>query len=137
MTKENKNITPVPNTVFIAKSLIDGLGIFAKEYLYPGFIIGVSHVKMEKNYLISRIPYSPEPGLTLEFELDYTPPDNLLRTPMGSLLNHDKDCNTRMRDVGNFYVLEVLKDIQPNDEITVDYDACPCGDSKTLTNDKK
>jgi hypothetical protein len=45
------------------------------------------------------------------------------RTPLGRFTNHSKEPNGEMQQVGENYLLVATKDVQTDDEITVDYRA--------------
>jgi len=93
---------PLPDSLTIKQSGINGLGLFAKEGIGQGTNLGMSHVKIE---------------------------DTIIRTPMGGFINHSNDANCvkvelRMTN-GKFayekWNLVVLQDIKEGEELTVRY----------------
>ena len=57
---------PLPNSLTIKISKVDGLGLFAKEGIAQGTNLGMSHIKIA---------------------------DQILRTPLGGFINHANDYN--------------------------------------------
>ena len=57
---------PLPNSLTIKTSKVDGLGLFAKENIGQGTNLGMSHVEIE---------------------------DTIFRTPLGGFINHSGDAN--------------------------------------------
>ena len=92
---------PLPNTLSIGKSDIDGLGLFAVEEIPKGTILGITHVKH------------------LEF------PDGWIRTPLGGFYNHSDRPNcylgTRYLQTTDVKELITLKDLKLGDELTCTY----------------
>ena len=93
---------PLPDSLTIKQSGINGLGLFAKEGIGQGTNLGMSHVKIE---------------------------DTIIRTPMGGFINHSNDANCvkvelRMTN-GKFayekWNLVTLQDIKEGEELTVKY----------------
>ena len=106
---------PLPDSLTIKQSGINGLGLFAKEDLGQGTNLGMSHVKIE---------------------------DTIIRTPLGGFINHSNDANcvkvklllTRQEwnhrsDLPNVdynvdfkkWNLITLQDIKEGEELTVKY----------------
>ena len=93
---------PLPNSLTIKTSKVDGLGLFAKENIGQGTNLGMSHVEIE---------------------------DTIIRTPLGGFINHSGDANCvkvelRMtNDKFNYkkWNLVVLQDIKEGEELTVRY----------------
>ena len=93
---------PLPDTLTIKTSKVDGLGLFAKEGIGQGTNLGLSHVKIE---------------------------DTIIRTPLGGFINHSNDANCvkvelRMTNEKFDYKkwnLVVLQDIKEGEELTVKY----------------
>ena len=99
---------PLPESLQISCSLIQGRGIFAKEKIEKGTNLGMSHLKLG-----SRI----------------------IRTPLGGFLNHSETPNcykTKLRFTNeddpkvkfNYVIwnLMVIKDIKEGEELTVKYE---------------
>ena len=93
---------PLPDSLTIKQSGINGLGLFAKEDLGQGTNLGMSHVKIE---------------------------DTIIRTPLGGFINHSSDANCvkvelRMTNEKLDYKkwnLVALQDIKEGEELTVRY----------------
>jgi len=98
---------PLPKTVTIKPSGIDGLGLFAKEGLAQGKNLGMSHIKLN---------------------------GNMVRTPLGGFINHSDTPNTvkaelLMTNENNpkqkfdykKWNLVTLRDIKKGEELTVAY----------------
>ena len=93
---------PLPNSLTIKTSKVDGLGLFAKENIGQGTNLGMSHVEIE---------------------------DTIFRTPLGGFINHSGDANCvkvelRMTNEKFDYKkwnLVVLQDIKEGEELTVKY----------------
>ena len=60
------NYRPLPSSVTIKQSDIDGLGLFAKKGLAQGTNLGMSHMKIK---------------------------DTIFRTPLGGFINHSNTAN--------------------------------------------
>ena len=93
---------PLPDSLTIKTSKVDGLGLFAKEDIGQGTNLGMSHVEIE---------------------------DTIIRTPLGGFINHSGDANCvkvelRMTNEKFDYQkwnLVVLQDIKKGEELTVRY----------------
>jgi len=90
---------PLPNTLTIKKSGIDGLGLFAKEGIGQGNNLGMSHFKIN---------------------------GDIMRTPMGGFINHSGDPNTVKVELHDDkytkrWNLVALQDIKEGEELTVRY----------------
>jgi len=93
---------PLPNSLTIKTSKVDGLGLFAKENIGQGTNLGMSHVEIE---------------------------DEIIRTPLGGFINHSGDANCvkvelRMTNEKFDYKkwnLVALQDIKEGEELTVRY----------------
>jgi len=98
---------PLPDSLTIKQSGIDGLGLFAKEGIAQGANLGMSHVAIG-----SRI----------------------IRTPMGGFINHSNDANTvkvelkinneddpLLKIATKKWNLVTLRDIKEGEELTVRY----------------
>ena len=98
---------PLPDSLTIKPSGIDGLGLFAKEEIAQGTNLGMSHVAIGSG---------------------------IIRTPMGGFINHSNDANTVKvelrideKDDGLLKVatkkwnLIALRDIKEGEELTVRY----------------
>ena len=93
---------PLPDSLTIKTSKVDGLGLFAKEDIGQGTNLGMSHVEIE---------------------------DTIIRTPLGGFINHGGDANCvkvelRMTNDKLDYKkwnLVTLQDIKEGEELTVRY----------------
>jgi len=88
---------PLPKTVTIRDSSIEGLGLFAKEDIPANTILGVTHVYDE------------------QFE------DNYIRTPLGGFFNHSEEPNCEAFKQDRFIILKAIKDIKKDQELTAKY----------------
>ena len=66
MIKEKNMYNPLPDSVTIKQSKVNGLGLFAQEGIGQGTNIGVTHIKVG---------------------------DDILRTPLGGFINHANEAN--------------------------------------------
>jgi len=96
---------PLPESLTIQKSGIDGLGLFAKEGIAQGTNLGMTHLKLN---------------------------GNLFRTPLGGFINHSDDANvvkvellmtneTKIKFNYKKWNLVTLRDIKKGEELTVRY----------------
>ena len=96
---------PLPDSLTIKQSGINGLGLFAKEGIAQGKNLGMTHLKLN---------------------------GNLFRTPLGGFINHSNDPNivkvellmTNERKIKFNYQkwnLVTLRDIKKGEELTVRY----------------
>ena len=89
---------PLPKQLTIKQSVIDGLGLYSIESLYPGQYLGITHVANDR------------------FENGY------IRTPLGGFINHSDTPNCEVReDVDRSLMLFTLRPILPNEELTLKY----------------
>tara|TARA_B100000424_G_scaffold155087_1_gene118542 strand:+ start:61 stop:360 length:300 start_codon:yes stop_codon:yes gene_type:complete len=89
---------PLPKQLTIKQSVIDGLGLYSIESLYPGQYLGITHVANDR------------------FENGY------IRTPLGGFINHSDTPNCEVReDVDRSLMLFTLRQILPNEELTLKY----------------
>ena len=96
---------PLPKSVTIKNSSIEGLGLFATEFISSGTDLGMTHVYDER------------------FENSY------IRLPLGGFFNHSENPNSKVVDhsidevgnVINHLRLIAIKDIQPGEEVTAYY----------------
>ena len=95
---------PLPESLTIQQSGINGLGLFAKEGIAQGTNLGMSHLKLG---------------------------EKIFRTPLGGFINHANVANVvkvelRMTDEelkGNYkkWNLITLRDIKEGEELTIRY----------------
>ena len=98
---------PLPDSLTIKQSGIDGLGLFAKEGIAQGANLGMSHVAIGSG---------------------------IIRTPMGGFINHSNDANTvkvelrideqddpLLKVATKKWNLVALRNIKEGEELTVHY----------------
>ena len=93
---------PLPNSLTIKQSDINGLGLFAKEGIGQGTNLGMSHMKIK---------------------------DTIFRTPLGGFINHANEANCAkvellMKNDSFDYKkwnLVTLRNIKEGEELTVQY----------------
>tara|TARA_Y100000992_G_scaffold301062_1_gene271065 strand:- start:2715 stop:3026 length:312 start_codon:yes stop_codon:yes gene_type:complete len=88
---------PLPDEVEIRDSGIEGKGLFAKVIIEEGTNLGMTHVTNS------------------DFE------DGRIRTPLGGFINHSDNPNCELIGIGKYYYLITLKDLMPDEEITLRY----------------
>ncbi len=90
---------PLQNSLTIKPSPMDGLGLFAREYIRAGTLLGTTH------YDIKDV--------------------GIIRTPLGGFINHSDTPNSELHidnlDGQDYYRLVTLKGISRGDEITIKY----------------
>ena len=91
---------PLPYDMFVEESMINGQGLFASTDIPKGTDLGVSHISIE---------------------IDKMSPPELIRTPLGGFFNHSVTPNCEAVYDGDFIKLSTIKNINLDDEITVDY----------------
>ena len=99
MIKEKNMYKPLPESLTIKTSKVNGLGLFAQEGIAQGTNLGISHIKID---------------------------DDILRTPLGGFINHANDANAvkvELRDerYTKKWSLVTLRDIKKGEEITLRY----------------
>jgi hypothetical protein len=90
---------PLPESVTIKESKIEGLGVFATGKIKAGKVLGISHIKEKKAE------------------------DGYWRTPLGGFINHSNNPNCikeENRFTGNLF-LKTKKAIKEGEELTVKY----------------
>ena len=90
---------PLPNSLTIKQSGINGLGLFAKEGIHQGANLGTTHRKLK---------------------------GEILRTPLGGFINHANDANcVKVEFTDDIYEekwnLITLRNIKEGEELTVRY----------------
>ncbi len=89
--------SPLPDNVYIDKSPIHGMGIFAKVDIPAGYDFGITHV-VDKRFS-----------------------DGFMRTPMGGFMNHSDTPNTKTYEKDDVVITQAISDIRKDEELTVDY----------------
>ena len=100
MTIKKENYRPLPDSLTIKESKIEGLGLFALEPIAKGTNLGITHVDHD--------------GL-LNLEKD------LIRTPLGGFINHSEKPNCELVWMHFGYKLWTLEDIKKGEELTLKY----------------
>ena len=118
--EKKQNYKPLPDSLFIEESLIDGQGLFANIDIAANTDLGISHIEVEKNKMAA-----------LE----------MIRTPLGGFINHEKtikepdgsgknveisgpNCKRikgRMDGCMINYSLITRRDIKAGEELTLEY----------------
>ena len=99
MIKEKNMYKPLPDSLTIKTSKVNGLGLFAQEGIAQGTNLGISHIKID---------------------------EDILRTPLGGFINHANEANAvkvELRDekYAKKWSLVTLRDIKKGEEITLRY----------------
>ena len=98
MIKEKNMYKPLPESLTIKQSGINGLGLFADQKIMQGTNLGVSHYKFN---------------------------GDIIRTPLGGFINHSNTPNVvKVELQDNKYKkwnLVTLKDIEKGEEVTIRY----------------
>ena len=118
--EKKQTYKPLPDSLFIEESFIDGQGLFANNAIAADTDLGISHIEIEKDKMAS-----------LE----------MIRTPLGGFINHEKtvkepdsfgkdvevsgpNCKRikgRMDGCVINYNLITRRDIKPGEELTLEY----------------
>ena len=104
MIKEKNMYKPLPDSLTISQSGINGLGLFAKEGIAQGTNLGMSHLKLG---------------------------EKIFRTPLGGFINHANVANVvkvelrmvdeELKENYKKWNLITLRDIKEGEELTVRY----------------
>ena len=90
---------PLPESLTIKTSKVNGLGLFAQEGIAQGTNLGISHIKLD---------------------------EEILRRPLGGFINHANEANAvkvELRDekFTKKWSLVALRDIKKGEEVTLRY----------------
>ena len=85
---------PLPDSLTIKPSSINGLGLFATQDIKDGTQLGITHIFIN---------------------------DEFIRSPLGAFINHKDDPNCARITVGNKSYLHTIKDINQGEELTLKY----------------
>lgn len=88
---------PLPESLTIRSSEIEGLGLFSTKEISAGTNLGITHIKDDR------------------FENGYS------RTPLGGFFNHSQTPNCKVEHSDLFINLIALRDIKEGEEITAKY----------------
>ena len=99
MTKEKNMYKPLPESLTIKQSKVNGLGLFAEQDIKQGTNLGMSHVQIG---------------------------EEILRTPLGGFINHANEGNViKVKFYDEIYKtkwnLVTVKNIEKGEELTVRY----------------
>ena len=99
MIKEKNMYKPLPESLTIKQSKVNGLGLFALEGIAQGTNLGTSHIKIN---------------------------GDIIRTPLGGFINHSNDANTVKVELHDErykkkWNLVTLQDIKKGEELTLRY----------------
>tara|TARA_B100000989_G_scaffold221687_1_gene169413 strand:+ start:785 stop:1153 length:369 start_codon:yes stop_codon:yes gene_type:complete len=103
--KERKEWRPLPDSITVKDSKIEGLGVFATQNIPPNTDLGISHVYDERF------------------------PDNYIRLPFGAFINHHEMPNCKAvvaykhESIGNIKHIRIIsnKHILKGEELTLNY----------------
>ena len=90
---------PLPSGLTVTDSRISGQGLFTTRRLVMGTLLGISHYRIDKEYI---------------------------RTPLGGFINHAETPNcersqVRIRPGFDKWSITVIEDIEEGDELTLKY----------------
>ena len=88
------NYKPLPDSLTIKKSNIEGLGLFAVKTIAKNTDLGMTH---------------------------FSYGELLIRTPLGGFINHSLKPNCKKIDLDQEWHLKTLVDIKKDDELTLKY----------------
>jgi len=88
---------PLPSSVTIGPSKIDGLGLIATTNLNTHTRLGIGHIKDGR------------------FE------DGWIRTPLGGFINHSLNPNCEIKEVDDLLIIYTQRDIKAGQELTLYY----------------
>ena len=99
MIKEKNMYKPLPDSLTIKTSKVNGLGLFAQEGIAQGTNLGISHIKID---------------------------EDILRTPLGGFINHANEANcvkVELRDerYTKKWSLITIRNIKAGEELTLQY----------------
>jgi len=92
---------PLPESLTIKKSKVEGLGLFSKTKILKGTTLGLTHIVIH---------------------------GSIIRTPLGGFYNHSDKPNCFKYEKDNhtdydntYYFLKTIRDIEEGEELTVKY----------------
>jgi SET domain-containing protein len=85
---------PLPKSLTIKPSGIEGLGLFATQDIKAGIQLGITHIVIS---------------------------DEIVRLPLGGFINHKDNPNCVRIEVGNKSYLHTIKQINQGEELTLKY----------------
>ena len=96
---EPSTYRPLPDSLTIKDSGIEGLGLFAREDIPANTCLGISHINLPGNVT----------------------GDKWLRLPLGGFYNYSDYPNCKNKDLGTYLELHTIDDILEGEELTVTY----------------
>ena len=84
----------LPSRLHVKDSPVSGQGIFAREDIPPGFVLGMSHLVVD---------------------------EVIYRTPLGGFINHNDDPNCMKWAEGDKYFVKTLRPIHKGEELFLSY----------------
>ena len=98
MIKEKNMYKPLPDSVTIKTSKVNGLGLFAREGIGQGTNLGMTHIKLN---------------------------GDIIRTPLGGFINHANESNCvkveLKADKYKKWNLVTIRNIKEGEELTLQY----------------
>ena len=88
------NYRPLPDSLTIKQSSIEGLGLFATQTIPKNIDLGMIH---------------------------FSYGELLIRTPLGGFINHSKKPNCKKLDLEDEWHLKTTKEIKAGEELTLKY----------------
>jgi len=88
---------PLPTYLTIKQSPVEGLGLFATEFIKKSTTLGISHVA-DRHFA-----------------------NGYVRTPLGGFINHNTTPNCKTFTEGRLISIITLKDIKEGEELTLKY----------------
>ena len=85
---------PLPEELYIRRSTIEGMGLFAKQDIDGNVDLGMTHIIVK---------------------------GEIIRTPLGGFINHSEKPNIQKIEVDGKYYVQTLKDIKKGEELTLKY----------------
>jgi SET domain-containing protein len=97
MEVKEKYYRPLPDSLIVKKSKIEGSGLFSTKHIIQNTNLGMSHV----------------------YHVDFE--DNYIRTPLGGFINYSEYPNCKIQQTVSGYELYTIKDIKEGEELTLKY----------------
>ena len=85
---------PLPESLTIKPSSINGLGLFATQDIKNGTQLGITHILIN---------------------------DEIIRTPLGGFINHSDNPNCQKVETDNKFYLHTITDVKNGEELTLKY----------------
>jgi len=92
------NYKPLPKSLTIKRSKVEGLGLFSTRPIAKGKVLGITHVK------------------------DNLFQHGVIRTPLGGFINHSNFPNCELIKGNKVFLLRTLVEIITGEEITLKYE---------------